>query len=209
MKQPPLSPDDFQALVPTDTATLQRLHAYLELLVHWQRRINLVGATTLADPWRRHILDSAQLLPRLPDSPTPLFDLGSGAGLPGLVLSILSRIPTTLVDSDARKCAFLREAARLTDAPVVVCNQRIEALPAASARVITARALSPLDRLLPVIAPKLQPDGLVILLKGRRIAEELTLASKAWKMRAHTVASLSDPDGCVVTLQEIEPRHDP
>lgn len=209
MKQSPLSREGFAALLPTQDATLDRLAAYLDVLAHWQRRINLVGGSTLADPWRRHILDSAQLVAHLPPSPEPIVDLGSGAGLPGLILAIVTRRPVTLVDSDARKCAFLREAARITDSRVTVLNQRIEMLPAATAAVITARALAPLDRLLVPISSILHPLGVALLLKGRTADEELTLASKLWKITATKVPSLSDPDGWVVKLQEIEPRHDP
>lgn len=209
MKQSPLSREQFAALLPTDDATLDRLTAYLDLLVHWQRRINLVGSSTLADPWRRHILDSAQLVAHLPASLGSIIDLGSGAGLPGMVIAIVSGRPVTLVDSDARKCAFVREAARLTNAPVSVLNQRIELLPAASATVVTARALAPLDRLLSPISSILHPLGVALLLKGRTTDEELTLASKHWKMTATKFPSLSDSESWVVQLQEITPRHDP
>jgi 16S rRNA (guanine(527)-N(7))-methyltransferase GidB len=192
-----------------EAGTLDRLAAYLDLLNRWQQRINLVGNSTLADPWRRHIHDSAQLLPYLPPSPAAIVDLGSGAGLPGLVLAIIGGFPVTLVDSDARKCAFLREAARITAAPVTVLNQRIETLPHASASVVTARALAPLARLLAPISTILRPSGVALLLKGRAVQEELTLADKHWKMSITARPSLSDPDGWVLKLQEIGPRHVP
>lgn len=199
--------EQFADHLPTEGRLLDRISAYLDLLARWQRRINLVGSSTLADPWRRHILDSAQLLAHLPSPTGDILDLGSGAGLPGLVVAIVGDLPVTLVDSDARKCAFLREAARITAAPVTVLNQRIETLPVASASVVTARALAPLARLLPPIAAILRPFGTALLLKGRAVHEELTLADKHWKMAATASPSLSDPDGWVLKLQEIEPRH--
>ena len=88
-RTPPLTPEAFRRETGVSRETLERLDAYLRLLVHWQRRINLVGAASLADPWRRHMLDSAQLFPLLPDPCTRLVDLGSGAGFPGLVLAIM------------------------------------------------------------------------------------------------------------------------
>lgn len=209
VKQSPLTADEFRDLTAADAATLDRLTAYLDLLAHWQRRINLVGTATLADPWRRHILDSAQLIPLLPPTPETALDLGSGAGLPGVVIAIMTGTPITLVDSDARKCAFLREAARVAAVPVTVLNQRIEMLPPRRADVILARALAPLDRLLPLIAPILGPNGVALLLKGRTVGKELTLAGKRWKMSIIKIPSRTDPHGWVVKLQEIEPRHDP
>ena len=106
----------------------ERLSRYLELLRRWQRAINLVGASTLADPWRRHILDCAQIAPHVPRTAATVLDLGSGAGLPGLVLALLGVPGVQLVESDRRKAQFLREAARATGAAVVVHAARIEQL---------------------------------------------------------------------------------
>ncbi len=116
---------------------------YLELLGRWQRAVNLVGGSTLADPWRRHILDCAQVVPHVPRSAATVLDLGSGAGLPGLVLALMGVPGVHLVESDQRKAQFLREAARLTRAPVVVHATRIEDLRGIAADVVTARALAP------------------------------------------------------------------
>ena len=91
--------------------TLQRLEIYAGLLEKWQAKINLVGPATLPDLWRRHFLDSAQLLPLLPAAGGTLADLGSGAGFPGLVLAMMTDWRVHLLDSDQRKCAFLRQVA--------------------------------------------------------------------------------------------------
>src|SRR5437588_12718613 len=109
-----LSPAEFAAATGVSRETLARLDAYAELLRQWSPRINLVAASTLDDLWRRHVLDSAQLFPLLPPGAHSLIDLGSGAGFPGLVLAILGVPAVELIESDARKCAFLREAARGT-----------------------------------------------------------------------------------------------
>src|SRR6266404_3679270 len=144
----PLDPHSFAALSGVSRETLGRLEAYAELLVRWSARINLVGANTLDDPWRRHFLDSAQLFADVPEATQSLVDLGSGAGFPGLVLAILGVPGVELIEADARKCAFLREAARIAAAPVIIRNVRIEAVPAHIVDVVTARACAPLDRLL-------------------------------------------------------------
>ena len=143
-----LGPDGFAALSGVSRETLARLETYAELLRRWSARINLVGANTLADPWRRHFLDSAQLLAHVPPGTQTLIDLGSGAGFPGLVLAILGMPGVELIEADARKCAFLREAARLAAAPVTIRNARIEAAAPRIVDVVTARGCAPLDRLL-------------------------------------------------------------
>ncbi|MGH7060988.1 MAG: 16S rRNA (guanine(527)-N(7))-methyltransferase RsmG, partial [Stellaceae bacterium] len=161
----PLGPQGFAALVPVSRETLARLEAYVELLGRWSARINLVGRDSLADSWRRHILDSAQVLPLVPDGARNLIDLGSGAGLPGLVLAILGMPAVELIESDIRKCAFLREAARVTGTEVAISRSRIEARVPQPVDVVTARALAPLDRLLGLAAPFLGTGSVCLFLK--------------------------------------------
>lgn len=211
MKQS-LGPDEFRRLTGVTAETMDRLSTYLALLVKWQRRINLVAASTLADPWRRHMLDSAQLVPLLPGQgpcgPAPrIADLGSGAGFPGLVLAMMGAGPVTLVESDSRKCAFLREVIRATEATASVEMARIEVLVPLAADVVTARACAPLPRLLGYAARHLREDGgICLLLKGRSAAAELTQAYETWKMNAVLIESMSNPFGVVIQLDSIRPR---
>ena len=181
--------------------TSDRLARHLELLARWQERINLVGPATLADPWRRHVLDSAQLAPLVPAG-ARLADLGSGAGFPGLVLAILRGGPVELIESDARKAAFLAEAARATAAPAAVHNARAESL-ALKADVVAARACAPLDRLLGLALPLLAPGGVCLFLKGARAAEEIEAARARWRMTVRRHPSLSAPEGAVLELRDI------
>ena len=203
-----LGPEGFAELVPVSRETLARLEAYAELLIRWSARINLVGRDTLADLWRRHILDSAQLLRFIPNSARSLIDLGSGAGLPGLVLAILGVSGVELVEADSRKAVFLREAARVTGAAVTIRPCRIQAVPPHPVDLVTARACAPLDRLLDLAAPFLMPDTVCLFPKGERYNEELTLARKAWTMNVSVEQSLSDRRGVVLRLQQVarEPR---
>ncbi len=159
--------------------TRDRLQAYADLLKRWQRRINLVGRDSVPGLWHRHIRDSAQLLPLLPDGARTLVDLGSGAGFPGLILAILGVPEVRLIESDQRKAAFLAEAARVTGVRVTIETRRIEDVPACAADIVTARALAPLDRLLPLVRRFVRPDSVVLLLKGQDVDRELTEATKS------------------------------
>ncbi len=211
----PLTPEAFAAAVPVSRETLARLEAHVEALLKFQKAVNLVGAETLTDPWRRHVLDSAQLFPLLPPAPAGrpqvLLDLGAGAGFPGLVLAALAAgagraLAAHLVEADARKAAFLREAARRMKLAVTVHNRRLESLAPFPADVITARAFAPLARLLARAAPFAgpgQPGPVLLLLKGRGAEEELTAAREGWKMRVERFPSITDPGAVVLRIEDL------
>ena len=204
-----MAPEEVARLLDVSRETLDRLMAYADLLQKWQRRINLVSAATLPDLWRRHILDCGQLARYLPPDSLEIIDLGSGAGLPGLILAIVSAVPVHLVESDARKCAFLLEAARVTGAAVKVHRARAEDLEAWPADAVTARAVAPLPRLLELAVPFVQPGRTVCLfLKGREAEQELTESAKHWNMRVERFASLSDPSGLILRLSEVQRSRD-
>lgn len=202
----PLGVRDFQHITGASATDIERLSAYLAVLRRWQQRINLVGDSTLADPWRRHVLDSAQLAPLLPPGRPRVIDLGSGAGFPGLVLAILTPARVLLVESDARKCAFLFEAARVTGVSVDIANARIESLPPAAYDVVSARALAPLRKLLDYAGKLLAPNGSCLFLEGRTWRDELTRGAEIWKMRATPISSRSDPTGVVLKIDDLSRR---
>lgn len=199
----PLGPVGFQKLMNVSRETLDRLIHYVDLLTAWNARINLVGRNTMGDVWRRHILDSAQLYPHIPQGTRLLIDLGSGAGLPGLVLSILGIAEVHLVEADARKAVFLREAARVTNAAATVHAVRIDRVKPFVAQVVTARALAPVVELLEISERFRSPSTSCLFLKGANVQEELTVAGKQWNMTAHQSPSLSDPSGCILRLENI------
>ncbi|MDF1586480.1 16S rRNA (guanine(527)-N(7))-methyltransferase RsmG [Marinimicrococcus flavescens] len=183
--------------------TLDRLEAYLALLARWQRAINLVGPSTLADPWRRHLLDSAQLAGHWPEGGRVLVDLGSGAGLPGLILAAMAAPEAHLVESDQRKAAFLREAARALGVAVQVHACRIEAAPPIRADAVSARALAALPQLLSYAERFIGPGTRCLFLKGRNAEAELTDAREHWMMRARVLPSMSAEDGRIILLDEV------
>lgn len=200
----PLAAEAVRVALDVSRETWRPIEAHVALLEKWQARINLVARNSLADVWRRHVLDSGQLLRHCPKLPSPWYDLGSGAGFPALVLALLGAGAACLVESDRRKCAFLGEARRLTGAPVRVLEQRVEALAQApAAAVITARAFAPLPRLLRLAAPLLTSETEFWLWKGQDVEAELTEAAKYWKMTAARHASISDPTGTILHLREV------
>ncbi|HYD71086.1 16S rRNA (guanine(527)-N(7))-methyltransferase RsmG [Azospirillum sp.] len=193
----------FQRTTGVSRETLERFTAYEAVLRKWQKSINLVGPKTLDDVWGRHFLDSAQLHPLLPEGARVVVDLGSGAGFPGLVLAILGVPEMHLIESDARKAAFLREAARATGVSVTVHNKRIEAVEPFRADAVTARALAPLADLLSWAHPFLGDGGTAVFLKGQNVEDELTATTKYWKMRVERFDSLTDPTGTILRLSGI------
>ncbi|MGE5146640.1 MAG: 16S rRNA (guanine(527)-N(7))-methyltransferase RsmG [Candidatus Eiseniibacteriota bacterium] len=200
----PLTPDDFQALTGVSRETLGRFQTYAGLIVKWQKAINLVGPKTLEDIWRRHFLDSAQLWSLIPAGARTLVDLGSGAGLPGLVLALLGFPEVHLIESDQRKAVFLRESARELGLSVNVHAKRAEAVTGLDADVVTARALAPLDDLIELAAPFLRVrHGCGLFLKGAESSRELTAVKKKQNMPLERFPSLTEPRGSVLRLREI------
>lgn len=206
----PMSRDEFVAYV-TDAAspgrhvsreTFDRLDLYAETLRAWQPRINLVSNKSLDDLWRRHFLDSVQLI-RWITPEMRVLDMGSGAGFPGLVVSIVTGAPVVLAESDARKCAFLREVRRLTDANAEIAEGRIERLDTGPFDVIVARALAPLSDLLVHAEGFVKPDGHCLFLKGARVEDELTDATENWNIQVEQHPSLSESDGKVLMIRNL------
>lgn len=162
---------------PVSRETMQRLEQYLALLEKWQKAVNLVSPSTIPDAWSRHFIDSAQLSSLLSSHARTLFDFGSGAGFPGMVLAILHpEISVHLVESDQKKCSFLSTVSRETKTSVSIHNCRVESLEIeAVPDVISARALASLDQLLGYVAPWVQKNPNLVLLfpKGENYTNEL------------------------------------
>jgi len=182
-----------------------RLEAYVALLEAWSPRLNLISRNDLAAVWQRHVTDSLQLAPLIQPNLTHAIDLGSGAGFPGLILAIATNLPFHLVESDQRKSAFLREAARITDAPATIHPVRIEAFRISPAPLVTARALAPLNRLLSLAAPLLTENGECLFLKGAQAEAELYEALPNWHMVVHRHESRTSPDATILQIRDL--RH--
>ena len=186
------------------------LSRYADLIIKWNPAINLVAPGTLADLRRRHIEDSAQVFDLAKPQSGAWLDLGSGGGLPGIVMAILGRhlpLPVTLVESDRRKSAFLNTVRReLALENLTVKPQRIEQLEPGQYRFVSARALAPLPELLPMIARQLASDGEAWLLKGRSWQQEVEAAKSRWMFEIETYQSITDPESVVMKLRKIAPN---
>lgn len=190
--------------LPVSRETLRRLETYAALLQRWAPAINLVSRATLPDLWRRHFLDSLQLLPLIAEErrATPrILDLGSGAGFPGLVLAIAGAGPVRLVEADRKKASFLREVARATGTEVEIHNLRIESLPPQAAEIVTARALAPAAKLLDWARPHLTAHAVCLFHKGRDAQAELTRLPRAVQDRAELLPSLTDPEARILRIR--------
>lgn len=207
---PAFSGSDLQYTENVSRETLARLKAFVDILTDWNARHNLVSAQSLADVWRRHILDSVQLFDLIPDDAASLVDLGSGAGFPGLILAILVQekrpdFRVVLYEATRKKCDFLESAAARTGIAAEVRNARIEEAKRERFDIVTARALAPLDKLLGYAHAFQGPKTLNLFLKGQSVGAELTIAHKSWKMALTQRPSRSDPSGVILAIREL--RH--
>ncbi len=180
--------------------TVDQLSVYLALLEKWQQRINLVSSATLAKVWRRHILDSAQLVVYLPENGAHILDVGSGAGFPGLVLSIITDNKVTLVESDQRKSVFLQTVIRELGLTATVRNERIEAVPAIGANIVTARALASVERMLLLLKRQMSSVESCLFLKGASLQEELTALQSYPNIGYRIHPSVTSQDGAILEL---------
>jgi len=209
-----LSADRARALVltPVSRETAARLDRFVAVLLDWQRRTNLIAASTESTLWTRHVADSLQLLPLAPRARI-WADLGSGGGFPGLVIACAlaetAGVRVHLVESNGKKAAFLREAVRATGTPAIVHAVKIEDFvekPPEPIEIVTARALAPLPELLANAYPLLKKGTVGLFPKGQDVAVELTEAAKCWNIQASLAPSRTDPKAHIVVVRGIEPK---
>jgi 16S rRNA (guanine527-N7)-methyltransferase len=201
------------ALTPVSRETEQRLDRYVDLLREWQAKTNLVAPSTLPNLWTRHISDSLQLLALAP-SGRIWVDLGSGGGFPGIVLAcVLAESQGSmvhLVERNAKKAAFLREALRVTSSPGTVhladIEDSVERIKGA-VDCVTARAVAPLHQLIGFAEPLVRRGAKALFLKGQDVETELTEATKYWTITPNLHSSRTGGQGWIVELDRIERRH--
>jgi 16S rRNA (guanine527-N7)-methyltransferase len=208
----PDGPSSLAGIVDVSRETVERLEAYVSLLQKWQRSTNLIAPSTVPAIWHRHVADSAQLIPLFPEA-TKWVDLGSGGGLPAIVVAILlagrDGAMVHLVESDQRKCAFLRQAIRATGAPAVVHAGRIESVLAGWTEpvdIVSSRALAPLSRLFSLAEPLFQAGARGAFHKGLDFDEEISEASKSWITDLLIHRSKTDSAGVILEVRHLARR---
>lgn len=194
-------------LVPVSRETADRFAIFVECLARWRRATNLISESTFPTVWTRHIADSAQLLP-LAEGATRWLDMGSGAGFPGLIVAIqLAGTPEAVVhcvDSDQRRCAFLREAARATGAPAVIHPVRIELIApgdVGAVDCVTARAFAPLPKTLEFAKPWLESGAVGLFPRGRSVLKDLEQDPPPPFYAIETIRSVLDADAAILRVR--------
>jgi 16S rRNA (guanine527-N7)-methyltransferase len=195
-------------LVPVSRETEARLVAFVALLDRWRKTTNLISNATFPSVWTRHIADSAQLTALAPKAKRWV-DMGSGAGFPGLVIAIqLAQTPGAIVhciESDGRKCAFLREATRATGAAAVIHPERVEAIEPKSlgaVDAVTARAFAPLPLTLKLARPWMESGAIAVFPRGESARDQITALPEAWAYAIETLQSVVNPKAAILRIRQ-------
>ena len=188
--------------------TIERLEHFQSLVLKWTNKINLIARGTQAEVWDRHIVDSAQVWLAAPAEWTKWVDIGSGGGFPALVLAIIAKEKHpdgafTLIESDQRKCAFLRTVIRELDLNATVKSERIEQADPENADILSARALASLDILLGFCERHMSSDGTALFQKGRKVQEEIAEAEQKWRFDYDLRTSITDAESSLVVVKGI------
>lgn len=195
--------------IPVSRGTFESLSIYHDLLLKWQSTINLVGKDTLEDAWNRHFLDSLQLIKYIEDKQKIIVDLGSGAGFPGMVLAMAGYSNIHLIESDARKVAFLREVARVTNTKISIHHCRIENSPIKEVDIFVSRACAPLEKLLQLVyypndMSKSVSRGTICLFhKGKNYSIESENALLNWQYDMSVTPSIVDSQSVILKISNI------
>ncbi|OIQ34345.1 MAG: 16S rRNA (guanine(527)-N(7))-methyltransferase RsmG [Roseobacter sp. MedPE-SWchi] len=188
--------------------TISRLERFEEILLKWNPKINLVSKASLENLWHRHIVDSVQVFTSVKDPGDSWVDIGSGGGFPGIVVAIMAaeyfpKTKVTLIESDQRKSAFLRTAARECGVPVTVLSKRIEQATPQNAHILSARALAELDTLLEFSEQHLAKDGLAVFPKGASWKKEVDKAAERWSFDVEPITSLTETEAVILKIKGV------
>jgi len=196
-------------IMPFSKEEKEKLEVYSSLLKSWQKKFNLVSSASLMDIWERHFMDSAQLYSLLPKKKkdSVIYDIGSGAGFPGMVLAIMGRKDMVLCESSTKKCKFLEEIKRQTQTEVIIDNIRAERLPSQTATAVIARAVTSLKGLINLTAPLIKEKGPCIFPKGANWKKELILAESFFNIEYDLVKSRTSKESNIFVIHSIEKKN--
>ena len=203
--------EKFSSHVFVSRETYKKLCVFQKILLKWQKSINLISKNTIKNTWERHFLDSAQLYKFVRGVEGNIIDFGSGAGFPGLVLAIMGKKNIHLVESDYKKCVFLKEIAMLTETDITIHNCRIEDLSFINVDLITCRALAPLSKLIDYVEifmnkslGKKQKFPKMLFLKGKSYYSEVLELSKNKKISFKEYPSITDKNGKILYINKVD-----
>jgi 16S rRNA (guanine527-N7)-methyltransferase len=188
---------------PISALEIKNLELFVVALLKYNQEYNLIGKSTIDDIWHRHILDSAQLLQYIPNKDSIIGDFGSGAGFPGIILSILGAQEVHLIEKSFRKCEFLKLAAEISPNKIVIHQKKVEEIKGLSFDIITSRAFSPLNELIQIVKPFFKPSSVGIFLKGKNFENEINLAKKSNKFNYLAHPSLTSQESKVLVINNI------
>jgi len=198
----------FQRRFNVSRETIDRLTEYEQLVKKWNPVINLTAKSTITEIWTRHMADSAEIFEVANTNAGRWLDLGSGGGFPGLVVAIIAKehapdLAVTCIESDTRKCEFLRTVTRMTEISVGVLSTRIEDTPPHNADVLSARALAPLSGLLEMAERHLSQNGTAVFHKGRSWRNEVEDALESWRFKVEKYDNPTHPDSVILKIGDI------
>lgn len=203
--------EKFSSHVFVSRETYDRLCLFQKILIKWQKSINLISKNTIENTWERHFLDSAQLYKFVRDIEGNIIDFGSGAGFPGMVLAIMGKKNIHLVESDYKKCVFLKEIAMLTETDITIHNCRIEELNFINVDLVTCRALASLKNLIHYVEVFInkslgerQQYPKLLFLKGKSYFSEIIELSKIKKISFEEYPSITDKDGRILYISKVD-----
>lgn len=198
--------NEIQKLCQASPAQLQALENYVELLLKENNNYNLIGKSTIDDSWNRHILDSAQIMPYITNKNAKIADFGTGAGFPGVVISILGIKEVHLIEKSFRKCEFLRQAKLLSPNRIYIHQAKLEELPEHKFDVIVSRALASLDKLLAYSQKFLKNDGYTLFLKGKNLPTELEIAKQQFNFSYELFPSITSSESHIIKILGISSK---
>ncbi len=185
------------------TAQEKSLEAFVSLLLEQNDQFNFIGKSTIENIWERHILDSAQLLKFIDNKDDKFADFGTGAGFPGMVLSILGLNEIHLIEKAFRKTEFLRLAKSLSENRIFIHQSKLEELPKIEFDCITSRALAPLEKLIGYCQKFLKKDGYCLFLKGKNLQQEIATAKNSFHFEYELHPSLTSDESNIIKLSQI------
>ncbi len=183
--------------------TIDKLATYVEVLLKWNKKINLISKNTVPNLWMRHIVDSAQIIAFVENKKQVIIDVGAGAGFPGMILRILGLENVILIESDERKTSFLREVARTLNLDLEIVNDRVEKIFIKS-DIVVARGFSALDEMLDKVNNI--EYSRMLLLKGKNVESEISQASKNWKFCYKKHESITSAGSYILDITNVRRR---